>query len=93
MTKAEILALMKEKGKSDALNLRSRAKDLDGTAIIAEESKIPRFDPERTIAAGRSALQSGRRSTASGRSSDSYSHTTLRTTPAARHRTPAHSGR
>lgn len=47
MTKAEILALMKEKGKSDALDLRSRAKDLDGTAIIAEESKIPRFDPEK----------------------------------------------
>lgn len=47
MTKAEILALMKEKGKSDALDLRSRAKDLDGTAIIAKESKIPRFDPEK----------------------------------------------
>ena len=47
MTKAEILALMKEKGKSDALDLRSHAKDLDGTAIIAEESKIPRFDPEK----------------------------------------------
>lgn len=47
MTKAEILALMKEKGKADALDLRSRAKDLDGTAIIAEESKIPRFDPEK----------------------------------------------
>ena len=47
MTKAEILALMKEKGKADALDLRSRAKDLDGTAIIAEESKIPLFDPEK----------------------------------------------
>ena len=45
MTKAEILALMKEKGKADALDLRSRAKDLDGTAIIADESKIPLFDP------------------------------------------------
>lgn len=44
MTKAEILALMKEKGKADALDLRSRAKDLDGTAIIAEETKIPQFD-------------------------------------------------
>lgn len=44
MTKAEILALMKEKGKSDALDLRARAKDLDGTAIIAEEGKVPQFD-------------------------------------------------
>ncbi len=47
MTNDEILALMKEKGKSDALNLRARAKDLDGTALIAEESKVPRFDPEK----------------------------------------------
>ena len=44
MTNDEILALMKEKGKSDALDLRSRAKNLDGTAIIAEETKIPQFD-------------------------------------------------
>lgn len=47
MTKDEILILMKEKGKSDALDLRARAKNLDGTAIIAEESKVPRFDPEK----------------------------------------------
>lgn len=47
MTKDEILTLMKEKGRSDALDLRSRAKDLDGTALIAEESKVPRFDPEK----------------------------------------------
>ena len=47
MTKDEILNLMKEKGRSDALDLRSRAKDLDGTALIAEESKVPRFDPEK----------------------------------------------
>lgn len=45
MTKEEILAHMKAKGKADALDLRSRAKDLDGTAIIAEEEKIPQFDP------------------------------------------------
>ena len=44
MTKAEMLALMKEKGKADALDLRSRAKNLDGTALIAEETKIPQFD-------------------------------------------------
>ena len=47
MTKDEILNLMKEKGRSDALDLRSRAKDLDGTAIIAEENKVPKFDPEK----------------------------------------------
>ena len=47
MTKDEILNLMKEKGRSDALDLRSRAKNLDGTALIAEESKVPRFDPEK----------------------------------------------
>ena len=47
MTKDEILTLMKEKGRSDALDLRSRAKNLDGTALIAEESKVPRFDPEK----------------------------------------------
>lgn len=44
MTKDEILAHMKAKGKADALDLRSRAKDLDGTALIAEEEKIPPFD-------------------------------------------------
>ena len=47
MTKEEILAHMKAKGKADALDLRSRAKDLDGTAIIAEEEKIPQFDPNK----------------------------------------------
>lgn len=51
MTKAEILALMKEKGKSDALDLRSRAKNLDGTAIIAEEKKVPRFDGTKDYSA------------------------------------------
>ena len=44
MTKDEILAHMKAKGKADALDLRSRAPEMDGTAIIAEEEKIPQFD-------------------------------------------------
>lgn len=39
-----ILGVMYAQGLADALNLRSRAKDMDGTAIIAEESKIPMFD-------------------------------------------------
>ena len=91
MTKAEILALMKEKGKADALDLRSRAKDLDGTAIIAEESKIPLFDPNKDYSNW--AVGSPVYEIVDGGSSDSYSHTTLRTTPAVHHQTPAHSGR
>ncbi len=34
---------MKEKGAADAADLRTRAADLDGTAVIAEESKVPAF--------------------------------------------------
>ena len=48
MTNQElILGVMRAQGKADALDLRSRASDLDGTAIIAEESKTPNFDPEK----------------------------------------------
>lgn len=32
-------------GKADALDLATRAQDMDGTAIIAEEQKIPLFVP------------------------------------------------
>lgn len=39
-----VLSLMKEQGRAHALDLRSRAKDMTGTAIIAEESKIPNYD-------------------------------------------------
>lgn len=31
-------------GRADALDLASRAKDMDGTAIIAEDSKVPLFE-------------------------------------------------
>lgn len=44
MTKDEILTHMREKGKADALDLRARAPEMDGTAIIAEEEKVPKFD-------------------------------------------------
>ena len=48
MTDKEIvLGAMRSIGVADALNLRSRAKDMDGTAIIAEEGKIPPFDPKK----------------------------------------------
>lgn len=42
---------MKEKGKADALDLRGRAKDMDGTAIIAEEQKVPAFDGAKDYSA------------------------------------------
>ena len=48
MTNKElILGIMREQGRNDALSLRSRAADLDGTAIIAEEQKAPAFDPQK----------------------------------------------
>lgn len=43
-SKALVLNVMRAQGKSDALSLRSRAAELDGTAILAEEEKIPAFD-------------------------------------------------
>lgn len=46
-TKDLVLSIMRSQGAADALDLRRRAPDLDGTAIIAEESKAPNFDPEK----------------------------------------------
>ena len=51
MTKDEAIAKMKEKGADDALNLRGRASTMDGTAIIAEESKVPDFDAQKDYSA------------------------------------------
>lgn len=42
-----ILEMMRSQGKFDALDLRGRAKDMDGTSIIAEENKAPDFDPNK----------------------------------------------
>lgn len=42
-----MLGVIRGQGKRDALGLRSRAKDMDGTAIIAEEQKAPPFDPAK----------------------------------------------
>ena len=42
-----VLSAMRSQGKSDALDLRSRSADMDGTAIIAEEAKVPQFDPAK----------------------------------------------
>lgn len=45
MTSREtVLAVMAAQGRADALDLRSRAKGMDGTAIIAEEAKAPAWD-------------------------------------------------
>lgn len=38
--------IMYEAGKADALELANRAPELDGTAIIAEEQKIPAWNPK-----------------------------------------------
>lgn len=35
--------IMRSQGKADALDLANRASTMDGTAIIAEESKVPLF--------------------------------------------------
>jgi len=39
-----VLSVFAENGRRDALDLRSRAKNMDGTAIIAEETKIPAWN-------------------------------------------------
>lgn len=41
------LNAMRLQGRADALDLRNRAADMDGTAIIAEEEKIPQFDSQK----------------------------------------------
>ena len=84
MTNQElILGVMRAQGKADALDLRARAPELDGTAIIAEEAKVPQFDGTKDYPAGPSAPPCGRRSTESGRYSPCSSPTTPATTPGA----------
>ena len=46
-SKALILGVIRAQGAADALDLRSRAAELDGTAIIAEEVKIPQFHTDK----------------------------------------------
>ena len=40
-SKELVLSVMRAQGKADALDLRTRAATMDGTAIIAEEEKAP----------------------------------------------------
>lgn len=42
-----VLEVWRETGRNDALSLRSRAHEMDGTGIIAEETKIPTWDPAK----------------------------------------------
>lgn len=46
-----ILSVMRSNGRADALDLRSRAPSMDGTAIIAEEHKIPAWSAKRDYSA------------------------------------------
>ena len=46
-----VLNAMRSQGRADALDLRNRAADMDGTAIIAEEEKIPQFDGQKDYSA------------------------------------------
>ena len=47
MTRAEELDIIRRSGRADALDLRERAPSLTGTEVIAEESKVPAFDPAK----------------------------------------------
>lgn len=42
-SKDRVLARERERGRLDALDLQTRAPDMDGTALYAEEGKIPSF--------------------------------------------------
>lgn len=44
MTESFMLNAMRAQGRADALDLAARALDMDGTAIIAEEVKIPAWN-------------------------------------------------
>lgn len=46
-----ILDVMRQQGQADAMDLRGRANGMDGTAIIAEESKVPAFDGAKDYSA------------------------------------------
>lgn len=47
LSKDEVLAYARQKGRADALDLRTRAAGMDGTAIIAEEGKAPAWSADR----------------------------------------------
>lgn len=47
MTHAERKTIMYQEGRRAALDLQARAPEMDGTQIIAEETKVPAFDPDK----------------------------------------------
>lgn len=47
MTKESTLEIMRQQGKTDALDLQARSAGMTGTEIIAEENKVPAFDPTK----------------------------------------------
>ena len=47
MTKADVLSIMREEGRRQALDLQGRASSMTGTELIAEEDAAPDFDPEK----------------------------------------------
>ena len=49
--KAFVLSVFRENGRLDALDLRGRANGMDGTAIIAEDTKIPLYDGKKDYSA------------------------------------------
>ena len=51
LSRDEIIAYARRTGRGDAAGLRSRAPDMDGTALIREEQKVPDFDPKRDYSA------------------------------------------
>ena len=50
-SKEMILGIVRAQGRADALDLRQRAKDLDGTAIIAERAKAPAWQADKDYSA------------------------------------------
>lgn len=47
ISREELLALVKEKGRQDALDLQKRAPSMSQHDIIEEDGKIPEFDPKK----------------------------------------------
>lgn len=47
LNKEFYLNIIREAGRADALDLRSRAADMTGDEIIEEEVKVPAFDPKK----------------------------------------------
>ena len=44
---SDLLNVFRQQGMIDALDLRERAPEMDGTGLINEEEKIPGFDPNK----------------------------------------------